>query len=343
MKKLAVLSLFILITNSIFAQWQWQNPYPQGYDLNDVQFVDSLTGWAVGEFGSVIKTEDGGSTWEVSQSNPDELLNAVCFVDYDHGWAVGDSGFIISTDVAGNSWNQLSSGTNFKLLDVQFIDGNNGWAVGIGDWDEYHGWSKTIIINTSNGGINWEVQLIDSIFLLKAIHFQNDTLGWAVGDINWTDTLPIPDNYSYITHTTDGGITWEEQDVESLWGFNDVYFCDNNTGWVAGHRNIWHTEDGGNTWLVQVENDIHSFTSIHFNNLQIGWCIGYTTGAAITSPSIYNTNDGGNNWSSENFYLPSCTLHGMSFHGENDGWIVGSLGIIMHTSDGGNAWQVQDA
>lgn len=341
MKKLVLFLAFVLVTKILFAQWQWQNPYPQGYDLNDVQLIDSLTCWTVGEFGSIIKTEDGGNAWVVLHENSDEVLNALSFTDYDYGWAVGDSGYVINTDDGGYTWNQQSSGTNFKLLDVQFIDGDNGWAVGIGDWDDYYWWSKTLVINTTNGGITWEVQLLDSTFLLEAIHFLNDTLGWAVGRVNWNDTLPVPDNYSYITHTINGGNTWEEQDVESLWGFSDVYFYDNSKGWAAGHRNIWHTEDGGNTWIGQVENDIHSFTSICFSNSEIGWCLGYTTGAACLTPSIYKTYDGGTNWQIENFYLPECKLHGISLYDDNNVWVVGDLGKIMHTSNGGNTWQSQ--
>ena len=325
----------------MFAQWEWQNPYPHGYNLNDVQFIDPLTGWAVGEFGSVIKTDSGGDIWEVTHFNPNELLHAVCFTNYNHGWAVGDSGYIIQTDDGGNYWNQQTSGTNFELLDVHFADENNGWAVGRGEWDDYYWWQKTIIIHTNDGGINWEVQLLDSTFLLEAIHFVNDTLGWAVGKVNWNDTLPVPDNYSYITHTTDGGITWEEQNVESLWGFSDVYFYDNNKGWAAGHLNIWHTEDGGNTWIGQVENDTHSFTSICFSNSEIGWAVGFNPNSNPGTPWLIYTSDGGDNWEANNYYIPYIPFNSVSFSDTINGWIVGDNGLIRYSSDGGNTWESQ--
>ena len=44
--------------------WQWGNPQPQGNTLHDVAFAPgSATGYAVGDFGTIIKTSDAGATW----------------------------------------------------------------------------------------------------------------------------------------------------------------------------------------------------------------------------------------------------------------------------------------
>ena len=42
--------------------WSWALPRPQGQNLDDVTF-DGSTGYAVGEFGTVLKSSDGGHTW----------------------------------------------------------------------------------------------------------------------------------------------------------------------------------------------------------------------------------------------------------------------------------------
>ena len=54
------LCLFIIfISREIIPQWFWQNPLPQGSDLNPVYFVDSSTGWVVGDAGTIpIKVFD---------------------------------------------------------------------------------------------------------------------------------------------------------------------------------------------------------------------------------------------------------------------------------------------
>src|SRR5215212_2094991 len=44
------------------AGWTWGNPLPQGDTLDAVDFVGAR-GYAVGEFGTMLRTDDGGATW----------------------------------------------------------------------------------------------------------------------------------------------------------------------------------------------------------------------------------------------------------------------------------------
>ena len=55
MKKKFIISLLVLLTTKAYTQWTWQNPLPQGNNLNSVFFIDSLSGWAVGEHGTILK------------------------------------------------------------------------------------------------------------------------------------------------------------------------------------------------------------------------------------------------------------------------------------------------
>jgi len=70
MKKLILtISITLLFYLTIFSQdgWYWQNPYPQGNTLHSISFVSTVAdrGWAVGELGTAIYTNDGGLTWEI--------------------------------------------------------------------------------------------------------------------------------------------------------------------------------------------------------------------------------------------------------------------------------------
>src|SRR6478735_220497 len=82
-------SLFFVLTISIFtfqafAQlrsdrgWVWQNPLPQGNALYSIHFAsDNLTGFAVGDNRTILRTVDGGFTWESQTSPVDATLSAV--------------------------------------------------------------------------------------------------------------------------------------------------------------------------------------------------------------------------------------------------------------------------
>ena len=44
--------------------WFLENPRPASDDLYAVKFADAQSGWAVGEFGEIWHTTDGGTNWE---------------------------------------------------------------------------------------------------------------------------------------------------------------------------------------------------------------------------------------------------------------------------------------
>ena len=66
-----------------------------GRFLWDVVFFDSMEGWAVGSFGTVIHSRDGGVTWETRPSQTESVLRTLSFPDRNNGWAVGDEGVIL--------------------------------------------------------------------------------------------------------------------------------------------------------------------------------------------------------------------------------------------------------
>jgi len=66
MKTLFLLCLSLLLTSiptNAQEGWFWQNPLPQGNNLNSIHFIDSNIGWAVGHTGTVLKTTNGGTDW----------------------------------------------------------------------------------------------------------------------------------------------------------------------------------------------------------------------------------------------------------------------------------------
>jgi photosystem II stability/assembly factor-like uncharacterized protein len=58
--------------------------------LFSVAFVpEGLHGWAVGSYGEVLRTEDGGRTWAAQRSGVRAHLYSVAFADAEHGVAAG--------------------------------------------------------------------------------------------------------------------------------------------------------------------------------------------------------------------------------------------------------------
>ncbi|MEO0227958.1 MAG: YCF48-related protein [candidate division WOR-3 bacterium] len=74
------------------------------YYLRALDFVDTLNGWAVGRFGTIINTTDGGNTWNFQTNPATTTLFDVDFSDTQHGIACGQ-GIILYTTNGGNTWN----------------------------------------------------------------------------------------------------------------------------------------------------------------------------------------------------------------------------------------------
>ena len=70
-----ILSFTLLISQNILSQsgWYWQNPYPQPNELNDLFFIDANVGWAVGNYGTMLYSSDGGATWGQQYYGTDPL------------------------------------------------------------------------------------------------------------------------------------------------------------------------------------------------------------------------------------------------------------------------------
>src|SRR5207245_1583881 len=97
--------------------------------LRAIEMVNAQVGYVVGASGTILKTVDGGGSWQGQSSGTVATLNAVRFVDEQDGWAVGDGGTALSTTDGGSSWLPVGLVTPNALLAV---DGRGGgvWIVG---------------------------------------------------------------------------------------------------------------------------------------------------------------------------------------------------------------------
>lgn len=94
----------ILLSNN-GKDWQ-QVIAPTQSTLTSVFFLNDNLGWAVGHSSTILKTTNGGQTWEIQHATPllDKPLFDVVFKDEKHGIAVGAYGQFLRTIDGGKSW-----------------------------------------------------------------------------------------------------------------------------------------------------------------------------------------------------------------------------------------------
>ena len=90
-----------------------------GYVAWHLSFVDTERGWVVGWGGNVVRTTDGGDTWDTQATGTSEDLNDVDFATAWAGTVVGNHGLILHTITggeAGTGVSDLDRGGGGRLL-----------------------------------------------------------------------------------------------------------------------------------------------------------------------------------------------------------------------------------
>lgn len=82
---------------------------PTRASLNAVHFIDERQGWAVGHWGVILATDDGGENWARQRDDlqNDRPLFSVWFKDAKTGLASGLWGLILRTTDGGKNWSEI--------------------------------------------------------------------------------------------------------------------------------------------------------------------------------------------------------------------------------------------
>lgn len=186
----------------------------------------------------------------------------------------------------------------------------------------------------------WKAHSTETQGDLVAIYFTSSTKGFVAGD------------NGYLASTLDGGKTWRKYALNTTENINEIYFRNEENGYLVAGRKLFITSDGGSSWretvifrASDVGGGIPEFLSIRFADKKLGLAIGSILnrkGDAVLDSLVMRTDDGGETW--KRIVVPSKTeLFHLDFNGSSHGWIVGDKGLILHTTNGGTSWAVQSS
>ncbi len=329
-------SAVILRTSDGGATWTSQASGTTHF-LTGVFFTDVMTGTVVGESGTILRTINGGKTW-VDQSIPSQpYLFGVHFTDANHGTAVGDRLAILHTTDGGAHWTDQSLPDPWPeikfLTSVAFTDSNTGTVVG-GGGNSTPG-SYSIILHTTNGGMNW-MPSTSSAKILHSISFADAQTGTAAGDAGT------------ILHTTDAGVTWTSEPSGTRKNLRGVSFPSSTTGIAVGEGGtILRATDGGTSWVSQLDGPTDVLTGVSFFGAKRGSAVGFDFDPLTDKWrwKIHRTTDGGATWTSQLSDLQDA-LNAVILTDDNTGFIVGGgydsvyngHATLLRTTDGGSTW-----
>jgi photosystem II stability/assembly factor-like uncharacterized protein len=327
-------------------------------NLRAIYFVDSLTGWAAGDAGTVYRTTDGGRTWKLLVTNTSVNINRIHFVDWNTGWMLGeapgkDDGpsqtVLLSTINGGRKWKRQPLP---DVVSFYFIDAKTGWAAGRdakllkttdggATWQNYEGMEKMIGLPVESGTYNYgfcDVQFIDA------------KTGWAIGNFYGR----AKSHLGSLFVTSDGGATWKRMPLTVQTKYSSsrltpgllhtVRFSDVSTGVVTGEMQdgearyffVLQTKDGGKTWQ-QHRALSHSAHRTQFVSAAQGWTSAAAprkdeAGDVTHNTSLMRTENGGALWLTD-FTAQGNQIRGLFFLSPTKGWAVGDRGLILRYED----------
>ncbi len=242
--------------------------------LKSVNFRSQSKGCAVGAYGKVLNTTDGGNTWNAfTLSGPmsQRHYNCIYYSDTLTGYIAGGIenfnpvSTLLKTTDGGNSWNMVLDTAGSWLTSVHFPTSHTGYAVG----------TNGVLYKSQDAGSTWSKKSIPGpagTRNFNAVFFVSNTTGIIVGG------NPENDSIQTILKTTDGGDSWQVLSDTIGPILNSVYFLNVLEGYAVGAKGtVLHTLDGGSSWqkLSIPENSAsYVFNCVRFLNPNYGYIAG---------------------------------------------------------------------
>lgn len=308
-------------------------PNLSNFQISDMFFLDSLTGWTItgnsmpnDTSGYILKTTNGGDNWQLKYTDFRDF-SRVKFLNSNTGFVSGGyaTGARIykSTD-GGESWFAIGipGGGQIYFDDMSVLNEDTIWVVARNSF-------VGGVFRTTNGGSNW-IQQYSSGDNPNKIYMFNSRIGFIANNEFDISTKK----------TTDGGFNWFTVLNE---GFTDIYFLDSLTGWKCNIFSIKKTTNGGENWITQVfpsgNNLLNGMRSISSVSKDTIWGVGGIKQYGIMNRGMsYRTTNSGNTW---HYQVPDTSIHIMRYDYVNFinafiGWGYG-LTTGVHTVTGGDS------
>jgi len=319
----------VLMSSTDFGNnWQLLTQIPST-NLNSIDAVTDNIIYTAGFNALFIKTTDGGATGHASfvrANNVSPTINDIYFTSENTGYAAHSYSMVSKTTDGGVTWTAVMKDTNAVTVSnagVYFLNENLGWVTGkIAN-------SVDVIHKTTDGGTTWTSQSNILQSNGRAVTFFDSNKGIMVGE------------KLKAAYTTDGGTTWIASVFNSLPpgtttpALKNVTFRDANNAIAVGDNLILLSSDGGATWNYSpVNNLFESLSGVEFKDALNGWAVG-SKNSAIRSTGLYQTTDGGSNWTNRANYAvfdTMVTLYEVSYTPSGDLWVSASSGIVYTTA-----------
>ena len=282
MKKLNLILFGLLISHILEAQ-SW-NLFDIGTNenLNKIYFTNDTTGFITGDNGLLLKTLNGGDTWETITSDAQHDLQTISFANEDVGYING-----LKTTDGGATW---TSQPTSEIYGFMYAYNENRIMAGHGSMFDGS------IYESNDGGLSWLLHWgHPGLSMFNDCDFLNPNEGylssWYAG---------------HLFKTVDSGANWSEIVIDEVDGnawisddYRSVAFPSQDFVLVSHEDGLLKTLDAGDTWSEIIPESMsinfypESVIALSNDNYLL---VSRGNNPSVASPRIYETSDGGANW-----------------------------------------------
>lgn len=202
---------------------------------------------AVGEYGLILFSEDGGTSWQQAEVPTSVTLTAVDFPTPLKGWAVGHDGVVLHTKDGGATWQIQLSGLQANKKAMAQVEAKVAEVAGVLD----------VVPREQRSGLEQRLEEMELLLLdmsvpvednaptpLMDVMFLDEQTGFAVGA------------FGMVIETRDGGRNWEpivdrmnNIDGWHYYGIDKVQANGETVIFIAGEAGLlMRSRDRGATW-----------------------------------------------------------------------------------------------
>jgi photosystem II stability/assembly factor-like uncharacterized protein len=290
--------------------WLWSNPLPQGHTLRALE-LEGLVGYAAGDFGTLLGTDDGGATWSGRSTGLTAGLSQVAVIDADSVVVAGRCAVRRSDDggttFARLAWTASDEACPAPIVTLAFPSDRRGYLV----------LADGTVLRSDDGGATWAATAPGPAPDPSAAAFSGPDAGVVT-----TAT-------GLVYRTADAGVSWTLVHVSSR-GLRGVSFSDAAGGFAVGEGSlVLRTLDGGRTWTERGGELPVTLTSIACASASI--CLATTD----TADRVLRTTDGGRTFTP---VASAGDLLAVAFGTGTRAVGVGVLGATAASGDLGASW-----
>ena len=249
----------ILISDDNGKSWL-QKLIPSEVLLTKLFFIDNKNGWAIGHQQTILKTNNGGETWQVQHSsdNLDQpALFDIWFKNQQTGFAVGAYGLFLKTNDGGETWEEVFVG-NLEDEEIGFphfyslaYDIKNEQVILAGEFG--------LLAASKNDGETW--QKFDS-------PYQGSFFNVAVLE---DGTLLAMGLRGHLFRSIDQGVSWTETQTGTISGLQELLVLSDKRILIVGSdgTQLISNDSGLSVDLVQRADRVHLANAVNLPNKKV--------------------------------------------------------------------------